>query len=134
MATWARTASGDLYFPIIGSAAPVIVTNVDQQAVITLQDKLSFWLGEWVFDTSQGVPWLSVLGVKTPNLDAIRAMLRAIIEGTPPVVPPMQELAVGFAPASRNFTYAFKAQLNSGAILTGGTGQPFVVTPAPAPG
>jgi len=125
--TWARTASGDLLFPTLGSGQSALVTDPGAQCAITLQDKLSFWLGEWFLDTSQGVPWLQVLGIKNPNVSAIRAMLRSIIEGTPPVVS-VNELSAVFTPARRSFAYQFSATLASGQVLTGGTGQPFIVS------
>lgn len=127
MSTWARTQSGDLLFPTLGSGQSALVTDPGEQCAITLQDKLSFWLGEWFLDTSQGVPWLQVLGIKNPNVNAIRAMLRSIIQGTPPVVS-VDELQALYTPSRRSFAYTFSASLATGQVLTGGTGQPFVVS------
>ena len=48
--------------------------------------RLRTWLGETVYDTSAGVPWLQVIFVgKNPNLDSINFILSQHVLDTPGV-------------------------------------------------
>jgi hypothetical protein len=122
MSMLARTASGDFQIPMLLVTDPVTCT----QQKIT--DEGNLWLQSWAFDQTVGMPWLQqVLGIKNPNLTAIRALIRRWLLATPRVVSVLQ-LSVGFAPGTRNAAYAYKVQLDTGEIVTGGAGVPF--TPA----
>lgn len=125
MATLARTPSGDID---ISTHNLVIVTDPVQCAAIALADRLALGLGEWFLDTRLGVPYLQVLGVKNPDLSAIRAMFRSIILSTPTIVD-VVELNTQFLKASRTFSYFFRAKCNTGQVIQGGPGFPFLVTP-----
>jgi hypothetical protein len=125
VSSFARTTSGDLDF---STHTLVIKTDPVVCAAWDLQDKFSLGLGEWFLDTSQGIPYLSVLGVKNPDLSAIRAMLRAVILSVPPIVS-VQELSVTLNPKTRALAYNFRATADTGQVITGGAGQPFIVSP-----
>jgi hypothetical protein len=92
-----------------------------------LADRFALGLGEWFLDTSQGIPYLSFLGVKNPSLDAIRAMFRSVILFDPTIVS-VTELVVTLN-ARRQMQYVFSCQVNDGSTITAATGQPFVITP-----
>jgi hypothetical protein len=108
-------------------AIPVrIETDPAKCAQIKIQDEFELGSGEWFADTAQGVPIVRavngvgpILGVKSPNISAIRALFRSIILGTPGIVA-VQELVVNYQPGPRKLSYSFAATLNTGAIITGG--------------
>ena len=125
MSGFARTASGDLDF---SAHTLVVVTDPVQCAAWDLQDRLALGLGEWVYDTSQGVPYFSFLGIKNPPIASIREMLRSVILSTPPIVS-VVELGVTFNTKLRNLAYTFSAKCDTGQVIVGGTGVPFVVAP-----
>lgn len=125
MATFARTLTGDLD---TSSHNLVLVTDLVQCAAIALADRLALGLGEWFLDSRLGVPYLQVLGVKNPDLNAIRAMFRAIILATPTIVE-VVELQTVFDKSKRTFSYGFRARCDTGATIVGGPGAPFLVVP-----
>lgn len=134
MSTWARTATGDIVLPLIGQggAAACIVTDDVQAAAIRIQDGLQLWLGNWQLDTTQGFPWQSVVGQKSPNLASISNLLRqAILTLGAPVVLSVTQLRLAFFSAARDLKYGFQAQANDGSTIIGGStgpnGTPFVV-------
>jgi hypothetical protein len=100
-------------------------------ARIKIQDQFELAQGEWFIDTTQGVPYVNattgqpILGVKNPNITAIRALFRKIILETPGIVA-VRELAVNYDPGARSLSYSFAAVDDTGAIITGGD-TPFVV-------
>ena len=95
-------------------------------AAVKIQDEFELGLGEWFLDVTQGVPYIgTVLGVKNPNVAAIRAMFRSIILQAPGIVA-VQELRVDYDPRARTLAYSFVAVDNTGAIVKGGN-QTFVV-------
>lgn len=130
MSTLALTASGDLLIPAIGKGATALVTDPDLCAAMKIADGLRMILGEWIFDTRQGFPWRQIWGQKKPNLVAIRQLLRkAILQLGAPTVISVTDAAVFFS-KTRQLQYTFAAKTNSGAIITGGSGQPFIVKSA----
>jgi hypothetical protein len=124
-----------MVLPIIGGAtlpanlAPVIQTDEGQAAAIIIDNKLSMWLGEWYLDLSQGTPWLTILGVKNPDLNAVRQVLQGIIAGTPPVNV-VNDVSLAFDTTTRNLTWSWTATLDSGVVITGGS-TPYVVPEGP---
>jgi hypothetical protein len=125
VSTWARTATGDLLLPTNGLGSEAIITDPVQATAIRLQDGLQMVLGNWQLDTSQGLPWQTVLGVKNPSLVAFSNLMRtAILELGAPVVISVTQLSVIFARTLRDLKYAFQAPTNSGAILVGGSNGP----------
>ena len=125
MSSLARTTSGDLDF-----TTHTLVVNTDpvQSAAWDLQDKFGLGLGEWIYDTSQGIPYFSFLGIKNPPLAGIREMFRQVILSTPPIVS-VVELAVTFNRKLRNLAYNFTAKCDTGQVIMGGSGTPFVISP-----
>lgn len=103
-----------------------LVTDVNQTAANQLADKFSVWLGEWFMDTRIGVPYLQTVFVKNPSLNAIKQLFRQIILGQPPVIE-CTDLSLQYDPKARTLAYSFLARTASGATISGGSGQPFIV-------
>lgn len=51
-----------------------------------LIQRISFGLGEWFMDNTQGVPWIQQILVKNPDQGKIDAIFVRIILGTPGVI------------------------------------------------
>jgi len=113
VATLAR-AGADIAIPVR------IETDPAKCARIKIQDEFELGAGEWFADTLQGVPYVGpILGTKNPNINAIRALFRSIILGTPGIVA-VQEIFVVYNPRARTLSYTFAATLNTGAVIIGG--------------
>lgn len=125
MSTLAQGPDGDLLLTRGGLS---VVQDVDLAAAQLLTDRFKFWLGEWFLDPAEGVPYLSVVFVKNPNVDLIRSLFRKIILGVEPIKS-VEELLVDYSAAARSLTYTFRAKTASGATITGGSGAPFEVSP-----
>lgn len=124
MSSFARTNTGDLDFSSHGLQ---VVTDPVQCAAWELEDRLNLALGEWIYDTSEGVPYFSFLGVKNPSIPAITAMFREIILSVQPIQ--TVDITASFDRRKRSLSYKFTAHCEGGRTITGGSGQPFVVNP-----
>jgi|SRR5690554_937285 len=51
-----------------------------------LRVRLNRRLGEWIWDTRRGVPWLETVFVRPPNISAISTALKSEIIGTAGVI------------------------------------------------
>jgi hypothetical protein len=118
--TFLRTDEGDLAIP------RVIVTDPGQCARQQAIDILALWASEWFLDQSIGFPWQSLLGLKIVNTTQIEALLKQAILSVTGVTSVTAQ--VQFNRTQRAFSYNFSATLNTGAILTGGSNQPFRVS------
>lgn len=96
---------------------------VDGNAAIRQKiiDTLNLWQGEWFLNTSDGFPWAQqVLGTKQINASFVGGLITQAllqIQGVATVT-----ASANFNSSTRAFTYNFSAKLNSGAIITGGSG------------
>lgn len=118
----ARDPSGDWAKPFRIETDPAICT------VQKITDAFNLWLASWAFDQSQGMPWLQqILGQKNPNLNAIVDIMRRALLSLPRVV---AVLSLSLVPVglARNLFVAWSVQIDTGAIVSGGSGVPF--TPA----
>lgn len=123
MSTTARTATGDLQLP------RVLVTAPAQVALQTILDTFGLWQSSFYLATNQGFPWLQqVLGVKNPNVTLLKGLFEQAILYCPYVASVTAQ--VFFDAATRAFSYTFRAILNTGEVLTGGSNQAFVVQPS----
>ena len=103
--------------------------NAQQCAAIKLQDMFALGLGEWFINVLEGVPYIgTILGLKNPNINAIRSLFRSIILQAPGIVA-VEELNVALDPATRRLAYDFVAIDNAGAKVVGGN-TPFIVNTA----
>ena len=122
LSTFARDpTTGDLLIPRVLVADPAECAR--QQCV----DVLGLWQGEWLLDQGIGFPWGDLLGIKIVSTAKIQALLEQAIRSVTGVVGVTVQST--FDRARRAFAYNFQAPLNSGAILSGGSNQPFRVTP-----
>jgi len=106
----------------------VIELDVAQEAAIVLRNKFLFVKGEWFLDTRVGVPYLAYVFVKRPDLLVIRQIFRKVIlsvDGVKSII----DLTLKFDRAERRLTFSFKALADNGKIISGGSGQPFIVEP-----
>ena len=105
---------GDLVLPrqIISGNAAI------RQKII---DTLNLWRGEWFLNTSDGFPWAQeVLGTKQINAAFVGGLLTKAILAIPGIA--TVTASANYNGSTRAFTYNFSAKLNSGAIITGGSG------------
>lgn len=98
-----------------------------------LNARLQLVKGSWFLDTQQGTPWFQAMLVKNPVIPALTQILRSIILGTPGVKS-IQSLPVAFDRATRVLTWGPVVIVHdSGAVITGGRGVPFIVQDRGAP-
>ena len=73
----------DIYFDDSGQLAFVTGKEYTAQRIRT---RLQLFLGEWVFDTSQGVPWFEQVFVKPADIITIESIIKNTILETPNVI------------------------------------------------
>lgn len=103
-----------------------LVTDRATAAAIKLADRFKMWLGEWFLDIRQGVPYIQTVFVKNPDISAVRQLFRQIILTTPPIVT-CNDVQLVYNPQQRQLNYNFAAVTDTGAVITGGDGAPFIV-------
>lgn len=120
---FARTASGDLAIPL------KVVTDVGTVTAQKLTDCFNLWQGAWFQDTTIGIPFLQkILGRKTraATLARTRSILRQAALEVPAVIS-VTDLPVSIS-VNRLLSYSLRAKINTGQVLVGGSGVPFIVT------
>ena len=85
------------------------------------------YLGEWFLDTRIGVPYFSEVFVKKPDLEIIRRLFRRILLAIDPISE-VDFLEVYFQSAERTAHIEFSARAADGRTITGGPGQPLIVS------
>lgn len=111
----------------LSSGNLVIVQDEDTSIAQKLTIRFQLFLGEWFMDARIGVPYLQVVFVKNPNLVVVGQLFRNIIRNTPGVLNILSE-EIDFVPSQRTLTAIYTIQTDSGAIIEGGVGSPFIVT------
>ena len=124
MSSFARTITGDLDF---STHTLVVVTDVNQCAAWDLEDRLALAQGEWIYDTTQGVPYFSFMGVKNPSIPAIQEMFRQACMSVQGIVSASVKATLNRPTRALSVTVA--CTTNEGYLITGGPGTPFVITP-----
>jgi hypothetical protein len=119
----AQTSIGDLD---ISTGNLVVSTDVAQNAAWKLANRFSFFKGEWFVDTRQGLPFVQYVLVANPNLRLISDLYSSVIRSIPSIAA-VQSLNLDYQPGARTLSLSFQATTNDGAVITGGTGQPFIV-------
>jgi hypothetical protein len=120
-----QTASGDLDF---SAHNLTLVTDEDTSIAQKLTNRFQLFLGEWFLDTRVGVPWFqNILGLKNPDMASVGQLLARVITQTPGVAS-IQSSQLNFISTTRQLLANFVVQTQAGAVLTGGMGQPFIVT------
>ncbi len=104
--------TGDL---ILSGGDLVIVANIAairQEAEI----RMRFMLGEWFLDTSQGVPHLQTILVKSPDLAAIEGVLKnAILETAG--IDEITKLTLTYDAGERTLSVVWSAKTNLGELI-----------------
>jgi hypothetical protein len=126
VSTFAQESDNDL--KLVGGQL-VLVTDVAEAAAIQLRNRFRFVKGEYFLDTRQGVPYFQTVFVKNPDVLLIKQLFRSIILGTPGVRS-LLEISTTFDSKLRHLSFSFRALADTGKIITGGSGQPFIVEPS----
>lgn len=125
MASTFMTDGNDFALSVNGRL--VLETDPVVAAAIKLKHRFQFFKGEWFLDTRQGIPYFTtILGVKKPNIEIIRRMIRRIILSCPPITA-IPRLDVYYLPSARKLTFEFEATADDGRTVSGGSGKPFIV-------
>jgi hypothetical protein len=98
------------------------------EAAIALRNKFLFVKGEYFLDTRQGVPYFQYVFVKNPDLLIVKDLFTQVIKSVPGVAS-IDRLDVSFDRATRKGAFSFRAIAANGKVITGGSGQPFIVEP-----
>lgn len=100
---------GDLI--LTADANPAGTNNIQQNIL----QRLSFFLGEWFLDNTQGLPYYQQILIKNPDQSKIDAIFVNSILGTPGVT---QLLSYTFTPvfASRLLKVSFSALTTAGKV------------------
>ncbi len=113
MSILAITADGDLDF---STRNLVIVSAIDDAALIWLRKELRLFLGSWFLDLSKGFPWLQdILGRKPGSLTAIESLFRGKCLQCPNAVE--AQVSVSFDGGTRALSVAFEVRLTDGSIV-----------------
>jgi len=88
--------------------------------------RFQFFEGEWFWDKREGVPYLKSLFVKNPDVSVVSQVIRQIILSVP-VFGRVDKLSYTYEPTTRAFAFDFEATAKTGQLVTGGSGQPFIV-------
>lgn len=104
----------------------LLITNNDLSIVSgsqgILQDiiqNISFFLGEWFLDNTQGLPWFQQILVKNPDQSKIDAIFQNAILNTPGVEG-LNSYAFTVNSAQRILSLNFTAQTTSGTVSYNG--------------
>lgn len=123
MATLALTVGGDLD---LSSGNLRFVTDPAEALAIKLQKRFQLWLGEWFLDTRQGVPYRELVLVKNPNLGVIRQLFRQIFSTTQGIKS-IDQFNLDYSASARRASFDFRVTTDTGAVIVGGEGKPFIV-------
>lgn len=101
--------NGDLY---LTSNGDISLTDSVRQAIFI---RLRWFLGEWQFNTSFGMPYFSQIFIKNPNTAAIEQLFRQQILSVAEVIR-IESLSVQMNRRLRKCSVRFRAQTTQGAI------------------
>lgn len=103
---------------------------VESNAATVLANKLTnrfrFFKGEWFIDTREGVPYFQYVFVKNPDLNAISQMFKKVLLTTPGVAS-VVKVQCDFYTNLRQLVASFECVTDTGAVIAGGPGDPFIV-------
>jgi hypothetical protein len=119
---WARTETGDMYFPPNGQGADALVSDLATVAAIKIPSVLEFVLGEWKLDQSLGFPWQQIWAQKNPLLPQLQALFRkailAITINSAPLVATVTDVSIALNTRERNLSYSVSCTLVNGQEIT----------------
>lgn len=100
-----------------------------QETKQRVEGRLELFKGEWFRDQRVGMPYYQIVLVKNPDLDAIRTLILGVVAGTQGVKS-VDEVSLVWDRARRKLAYTWRATHDSGAVIKGGEGAPFIPKPA----
>lgn len=126
MSTFVQTTSAPYDLALSAAKQLQVTHDPNAQAAQKLQNLFAFFLGEFFLDTRLGIPYRQFIFVKNPDLRIVKQIFRNVILSVPWIASVVGlKLALSKA---RVLSYAFAAKTQSGAVITGGSGVPFVVS------
>lgn len=124
MSSFLQTSHGDLD---MSSGNLVLVQDPSFILAQKLTNQLRLILGEWFQDTRVGVPYFQHILIKNPDLRVIGQIFRSAFLQTPGVAE-ILSADLQFITTNRTLLANFKILTDTGAILEGGIGTPFIIT------
>ncbi len=122
MGTFLQDENCDLVFE---SNRLKIVEGIDH-AAIKIRNRLLFYLGEYFLDTRLGLPYFQNILLKNPNLEIVKGIFsKAILSVS--TITNVQVTSI-FIDEQRKLHYTFIAKHISGGTITGGPGEPYIIT------
>ena len=103
-----------------------LVTDLNACAAQEMTNRFRFFEGEWFLDTRQGFPYFRFLTVKNPDVRALKQLFTKValsVQG----VKSVKSMLVKITP-QRQCVVNLVAVTDSGATITGGEGNAFVVS------
>jgi hypothetical protein len=126
MSCFALNSQGDLD---ISTGNFIVRTDIPTVAAHKLTCLFRFFQGEFFADSRLGIPYFTYVFVKNPDLGVIRRIFQRVIEFVPEVTNVSGDIQ--FITTTRQLIASFIVRVSTGAILTGGPGQAFIVKASP---
>lgn len=118
-----NTVLGDLRLDSTGD----IVVATGKDAIVThVRVRLRFLQGECVFDQRLGFPYRQIVFRKNPNLDHIRSLVRATIEGTAGIEA-VTDLRLTHNRRTRELAVRFRATTTAHGVIDSSEYTPFLL-------
>lgn len=127
MATFALGPDNDL---LMVSGRLARLTDRAAEIVQRLAARFRFFLATWFLDRRLGVPYFQAIFIKNPDLGVIRQLFQSLILTTPGVVE-VVSLALDHITTTRELRFDFTARVDTGQLVEGGSGKPFIVVGVP---
>jgi hypothetical protein len=117
------TAAGDLD---LTSGNLRLETDPAEALAIKLRARYRLFQGEYFLDTRIGVPYFQFILVHNPNLPVVKSILSKVITQTPGVKS-LDTFDLTYDRGARTAAFTFRATTDTGAVISGGSGTPFIV-------
>lgn len=128
MSCLAQTGTGDLLLTTVnGGKRLTLVTDISACAAQKLTNRFLIFQGEWFLDTRIGLAYFSFIAQKNPPIPALQQYLSKVVLSVPGIAS-IDYLTVQLTP-QRVGKVALSAKTNTGATITGGEGNAFIVNP-----
>jgi hypothetical protein len=101
------------------------LTFLEGHEAIAQKVKIRLWFfrGEWFLDQREGIPYWTKVLVKNPDVPALEAMFRRIIQSSPGIAA-VEKISLDYDSANRAASLSFAAKTDEGATIELG---PFIV-------
>lgn len=126
MSCLAQDGTGDLLLTKArGGKNLTIIQDKTVAAAQKLTNRFLLFLGEWYLDTRIGLPFFQLIAVKNPDLRVLKQLFTKVVLSVPPIVA-IEQLDVTLD-SRRQARLSLRARTDTGAIITGGEGNAFIV-------